>query len=150
MLRRDFLTPMDRMETLREQLNQVFEPMLRANGQLRENWMLPLELRETDTDYRVRVMMPGIDPDKINVNVTGKTLVIEGHYDREEHQEGTLLHVDEFQYGKFSRVIEFKDPIVNDAIEANYQNGVLTLTVPKEKEAQKKSVKINVNTTIQP
>jgi HSP20 family protein len=133
----------DDLDMLRKQLNRAFAPEETTIES--RAWALPIELIESADSYQLRAMLPGLHPDNVDVSATAKTITIEGELMSQERSKDSRLLHSEFSYGKFRRVIEFAVPIVNDKIDASYQNGVLTLTIPKEEAAQRKTVKVKIN-----
>jgi HSP20 family protein len=145
MLVRHF-SPFEELETMREQLNRLFldTPQTKSEERQQAYWRMPVELSETDDAYELRAMLPGLDPDRIDVKVTGRTLTIEGELLPREIAKATHVHLSEVRYGKFRRTLEFGEAIQGDNIQASYQQGILTLNIPKTDE--KKAIKIKVST----
>ncbi len=110
---------------------------------------LPLDVQEDDNAYFVYAELPGQNPDDIHVRFHDGVLTIEAE-NQYEHSENNgnggengkrvLLH--ERRYGKFSRSVRLPEAISVDAIDASYENGVLTLTLPKAEEAKPKQITV--------
>ncbi len=108
-----------------------------------ETWNPTLDIKETPEDYRIKIELPGIDTDDIEVQVGVDNLTIRGEKKSEETQEGENWHVVERSYGSFLRTIDFPSQVRPDGVTAESKDGVLTLTVPKASDAQPKKVTIN-------
>ena len=105
---------------------------------------LALDMYETDDDIVVKVAVPGIKPEDIEITLTGDTLTIKGEAKREENIEEWNYIRQERSYGRFSRSITLPGKLVADNTKAEFEHGVLTLTVPKIAEVKPRSIKVKV------
>ena len=105
---------------------------------------LALDMYETDDDLVVKAMVPGVNPEDIQITVTGDTLTIKGETRKEEELEGRNYIRQERSYGAFSRSIALPGNVNADKTEAEFEDGILTLTVPKVEEAKRKSIQVKV------
>jgi HSP20 family protein len=103
-----------------------------------------VDVRETDTEVRVDVELPGLTEKDFEVNVERGVLTIRGekHAERESKEHG--YQWSERSYGTFRRTIRLPDEIQTDAANATYKNGVLSVVLPKTAEAKRRSRKIEV------
>jgi HSP20 family protein len=93
-------------------------------------------------DVIVKASVPGIKPDDIDVTLTGDTLTIKGEFKSEQKsEEGSYLR-QERRYGAFERSLTLPTLIVADKAKAEFENGVLTLTLPKSEAAKPKAIKV--------
>lgn len=90
-----------------------------------------LDLMQTPDEVVVRMMIPGVKPEDIEISVTGDVLSIRGEVKFEQAKETARYHVRELRHGSFARSIALPAPVVADKAEARFQDGVLTLTLPK-------------------
>jgi len=104
---------------------------------------LALDVSETEVEYLVKASLPGIDPDDLDISITNNMLTIRGEKKAEEEREAEQYHIRERRYGRFARTISLPSAIDEDAIEANYENGVLTLHMPKSEEAKPRRIEIH-------
>lgn len=104
-----------------------------------------IDLEETDQAYHIRADLPGMEKDQINITVQDRYLTLQGIRKKfqktEDAQKGYFAQ--ERSYGSFSRSIVLPGPVDETAIKADYQNGVLTITLPKLAQA-KTSQKIKI------
>jgi HSP20 family protein len=103
---------------------------------------LAVDMYETDEAVVVKSAIPGIDPDDLNISITGDTLTIKGETKAEEKIEEENYICRERCYGAFSRSMTVPVPIVADEAEADFENGILTLTLPKAEEVKPKAIEI--------
>ncbi len=92
----------------------------------------------------VNVEIPGVDPEEIDVSLSGDTLLIRGEKKQETEEKGEDYHLLERNYGTFIRSIDLPAEVQSDKINASYKNGVLTIVLPKSERTQKKESKIKV------
>jgi HSP20 family protein len=113
---------------------------------------LSLDVHEDDKAYHVTTEMPGVKPENINVRMHDGVLFIEGEIKQEDNQkDGAKALLQERRYGKFSRYIRLPQQVDEGKVEANFDNGVLNLMLPKAEQAQPRTiqVKVNQNNTVQ-
>jgi HSP20 family protein len=113
-------------------------------------WMgtagVPVDVAETDDAYVVTASLPGWKPEEVNVAVQEGTVTLSGEHEEEpEAEQGKTYHLRERRMASFRRTISFGVPIDADKAEASYENGVLTLTLPKAESAKPKVIKIGEN-----
>lgn len=101
-----------------------------------------VDLVETDGALEARVDVPGIDPEDIDVRLSGNLLTVSGERKEEEEQTGKTYHRIERRTGRFSRCVSLPCAVQEDEVAADCRDGVLTITLPKADEA--KSHKIEV------
>ncbi|MDH4184737.1 MAG: Hsp20/alpha crystallin family protein [Nitrospinota bacterium] len=107
----------------------------------RENWIPPMDVSETDKEYKVRLEAPGMKKEEIKVELENGVLTISGEKTvKEEHKDEKLYRV-ERRYGGFTRSLRFTD-IDPDKVSASYENGVLEVTVTKTEQAKPKKIDI--------
>jgi HSP20 family protein len=97
---------------------------------------LALDIREDDTSYIVTAALPGVESQNINVRLDNDLLTIEGEIPEHEiEREGQQSVVQERISGHFSRSVRLPKPVNREAGDASFENGVLTLTLPKSPQA---------------
>jgi len=156
--RRDTLTmalirwqPFQEMETLRRQMDQIFDEMVGVNSTAQMAWKPAVELQDTEDNVILRAEIPGVEGKDLDVRVTREAVAISGEHRHEKKTEERGNFRTEFRYGKFQRVIPLPVAVQNDQVQAEFKNGILTLTLPKVTEARRKVVKVNLaNTTATP
>jgi HSP20 family protein len=135
--------PWREIETLSRQLDRVFDDFAStATGQAA--WSPPVELRDAGEHFVLRVQLPGIDANDVDIQATKQAVVISGEF-RNEHKAEEQGYVrSEFRYGTFRRIIPLPVGIQNEQVYADYKDGVLSLTLPKVAKARNTVVKINL------
>ncbi len=123
-----------RLTNLPDELDQLFE--------VQRAWAPALDVAEDKDNYRVRVELPGLKREEIEVALNDGALTISGERKVEAPAEGTVIHRQERYYGKFSRVLTLPSAVAADKVTAAYRDGVLTVTVPKAEEAKPKTITV--------
>ena len=134
--------------TLQEQVNRLFGNALERSAEESNltSWAPAVDIYETEHELVVKADLPDIDPRDLDIRVENNILSIRGERKFESKvSEDKYLRV-ERAYGSFSRSFSLANTVNSEAIKADYQNGVLTLTVPKREEAKPKQIKVNVGT----
>ncbi len=101
---------------------------------------VPVELSQTDEEYTLRAMLPGMSAEEVNIELNSNVLTIEGEYKVAENREEPM--VDEFPSGRFARSFELSDAVLADKIEASMSNGILSVRIPKAEEAKPRTIKV--------
>ncbi|HKN76275.1 MAG TPA: Hsp20/alpha crystallin family protein [Candidatus Acidoferrum sp.] len=134
--------------TLQEQVNRLFGNVLERSVEESNltSWAPAVDIYETEQELVVKADLPEVDPKDLDIRVENNLLTIRGERKFEKKvNEENYLRV-ERAYGSFSRSFSLANTVNSEAIKADYQNGVLTLTVPKREEAKPKQIKVNVGT----
>jgi HSP20 family protein len=104
-----------------------------------------IDISETDDVFLVKGEIPGIDPKDLHISLAGEVLTITGEKKEEENEEGNgVTHRRERRFGSFSRKFTLPCEVDKDAIEATFENGVLSLSLPKTETAKEKAIRIEV------
>jgi HSP20 family protein len=101
-----------------------------------------MDVIENDSEIVIRVDLPGMPADALDVQVEGDLLTISGEVKNEAEQEGERYHYRERSYGAFKRSLRLGEQVDSQHIEATFENGVLHLRLPKLPEAQPKQIKV--------
>lgn len=136
--------PFREIETLRHQFDQLFDELTVGNRESEMAWMPSIELQDKDNNLILRAQIPGIEAEDLDVHVTRDAVSIAGEHRHEKKAEERGYFRSEFRYGKFQRTIPLPVHIQNDRVQAEFKNGILTLTLPKVEEAQRRVVKLNL------
>jgi HSP20 family protein len=140
--------PLRGASTLQEQINRVFGDVVGRTGEESNltPWAPAVDIYETEHELVVKADLPDMDPQELDIRVENNILTIRGDRKFENKvNEENYLRV-ERAYGSFSRSFSLANSVKSDSIKADYQNGVLTLSIPKREEAKPKQIKVNVGT----
>ena len=112
-------------------------------------WRPAVEIKQTDNEYKVKVQLPGVKKEDIDIELDNDFMTItaeieEEKEEKEQKEKNARYHTCEFRYGKYKRTISFDQPIKIDDTVADYKNGVLVITLPKQKILETKTKKIEI------
>jgi len=140
--------PVREMSTFRNEFDRMFEDALgltnsngTANG--RSFWSLALDVTENEDAILVKANMPGVSAEEVDITYADNKLTIKGELAADEAEDGDTYHTRERRYGSFSRTLRLPRNVNGEAIAASFENGVLTITVPKAEELKPRRIAVN-------
>lgn len=100
-------------------------------------WRPAIEVKQCKDNYKIKVQLPGIKLEDIDVELDNDFMTItaevqEEKEEKDEAEKNARYHTSEFRYGKYQRTISFDQPVKTDEAVAKYKDGVLKITVPKQ------------------
>ncbi|MCC7352921.1 MAG: Hsp20/alpha crystallin family protein [Anaerolineae bacterium] len=138
--------PFRDMITLRDAMDRLFEDsFFRPRALWRETngdrtMRLSLDVYMTPEEVIIHASVPGLKPEDVQITLEGDTLTIKGEVKAPVENVDYILQ--ERPFGHFSRTLTFNIPIQSDKAEASFENGVLTLIVPKAEAVKPKTIKV--------
>ena len=142
--RTGWAAPLDALLDVHRELDRVIEGQNGAAG-----WRpLATDVIENNDDVRVMMEIAGIDPGEIDITIDNNVLRISGEKRsmRSENESGAW-RLTERRYGRFERSFVLPRDVRPDAVEATYENGVLTVLLPKREEAKPRRVEVRATST---
>jgi len=137
-----------RLTNLREEIDRLFEaPLaeLARTSQLWSGWNPALDVFEDKENVTVRVELPGLKREDIQVSLHDNTLSVSGERKSERKHEDAEVYRAERFFGRFQRSVSLPTPVASDKVKAQYKDGILTITLPKTEEAKPKQISVNVS-----
>jgi HSP20 family protein len=141
--------PFGEMTSLRQAMDRLLEDSFvstpSARGGMTGMGMVPLDVKETDDAVEVKASLPGVKPDDIDVSVRRNMLTISGEVRGDEEEDGSAkgrYYHRERWYGTFSRQVTLPSDVDANACEANFEDGVLTVRLPKTEQARPRRISI--------
>ena len=138
--------PFSDLVSLRDAMDRLFEEsFVRPSSRLLAPWgleSLAVDVVETKDEVVVVTSVPGVKPEDIDISVAGDTLTIKGETKMEEEIRRENLIRQERLYGAFARSVTLPAGLNADEAEAVFENGVLTLHIPKRKEVKPRTIKV--------
>ena len=139
--------PLRDLVTIRDAMDKAFEETFlppKAFG-TEDAWAMPVDLFETPEHFTLKTMLPGIPAEKVDIEATTAQVTIKGeHKEDAKVTEGARVR-EELRYGKYERTVVLPAEIDPDKVEAVYENGLLTLMLPKAEVVKPKTVKIKTS-----
>jgi HSP20 family protein len=133
--------PVRDMITLREALDQAFNERWARDYHQAQVWQLPIDAFTSEDAIVIKANVPGLKPEDLQITLEGDTLTIRGELKNGAETRNYLLR--ERANGKFERVLTINTPLDANKVEANFEEGVLTLTLPKAETVKPKQIKVN-------
>jgi len=120
------------------------ERTLDALGLRQGRFAPPVDLSETTEEVTIRVDLPGVDPNSVDVALSGNMLTLRGTRPVTEMATGETLHLQERSTGEFERTIPLPSPVDPSQVTAHAHNGVLLIRLPKKESAKVHQIKVQV------
>lgn len=113
-------------------------------------WVQPsLDVYQTPKEVVIKASLPGIKPEDVEVEITGDTLTIKAETKGEEKVEEEDYLCRECHYGSYFRAITLPQALKTEKAEASFDDGVLTLTIPRKREAKSKTIEVKAKKSIE-
>lgn len=136
--------PFSEMNELQREMNNLFDSLAPRYSEMPSGFIPAAEMEETAEAIHLKLEVPGMNAKDIDLQVTADAISISGERKSEVKTEEKGMTKSEFRYGSFSRVIPLPVRIQNTNVTAEYQDGILNLTLPKAEEEKNKVVKVNI------
>ena len=137
--------------SLKQAMDRLFEESFirpsRALSLFGEAGAVPIDMYQTDSDVVVKATLPGVKPDEVDIHITGDTLSIRGESKEEKEIKREDYIYQEHRYGAFARSITLPSGLQADKAEAAFEDGILTLTIPKSEAVKPKTIKVKAKGT---
>lgn len=130
------------------QFSQVMDRLFGSEATQRMNqptaFMLPIDVFEQGDWLYVRAALPGVDPDQIEITVEGSVMTIKGEQTENEEFRDAKVYRREYRFGSFTRSIRLPEDFDGAKVEAEFENGMVMIRVPRREEAKPSVVKVQV------
>ena len=137
--------PFHEMDALQRDMNRMFEALAsNEQGSMRQSFLPLAEMEQTEDAIHLKVEVPGMNLDDLDVQVTKEAVMITGDRKTNFKSKQNGMTRSEFRYGKFSRTIPLPMPIDNNRVQGDYQDGILTLELPKLQKEEAKVTRVNL------
>jgi HSP20 family protein len=136
-------TPEATLAGLTAEMDRLLKDVAPSTGAWNGYGLSPAaDIAETDAAFLVTLDLPGLDPKAIELRVENDTLSIQAERKQPETAEGTTVHRSERAYGTFFRSFTLPRSVDGSRVEARYEQGVLTVTLPKRDEAKPRTIAV--------
>jgi len=135
--------PMREMITLREAMDRLFNDAFTPSLGNAGGWQAPaVDLYQTDDEVVVKASLPGMKSDDVQISITGDMLTLKGEFKQEDEKKEKAYHLREQRYGAFERTFALPTEVTADKARAEFENGILTITLPKAEEVKPKMITV--------
>ena len=105
----------------------------------------PIEVAESEQDIAVKVLVPGVEKDQIQITVDEDVLTVRGEVRKEREEKKKNYYRQEIRYGAFQRAVRLPAEVEGGKATADLKNGTLTITLPKSKQPKAQQIKVAVS-----
>ena len=134
--------PFRELATLQTEMSRLMNGLLEGNGRPAQSWVPPVDVWETDNEIVYAFDLPGIPEDKISVELHDDTLTVTGEREHKDERSEDGFYRYERRFGSFSRTLGVPQGVSDDAIKADYKNGVLEIRVAKPEVTKPRRIQI--------
>jgi HSP20 family protein len=145
--RTELWDPFTGLADIQEEMNRLFDTSLQrtARGDFEGAFLPAIDVVEEKDNYLVKVELPGLTKEDVNVSLQDNYLAIRGEKKHEAETKEANFYRRERAYGAFSRTIELPTRVDAGKIDAQFKDGVLSVKLPKTEEAKPKQIEVKVN-----
>ena len=138
--------PMSDLRRMDDMMNRLWRGHSGSSGAeaAPEEWAVPIDVRQDGDSITVDASMPGIDAENISATVDDGVLTIKGETCTETEQKDERYYLRERRAGAFHRSVRLPETVDTDKAESTYQNGVLSISFPKQESKKARSLPITV------
>lgn len=144
-----FESSLEPWSDLRREIDRLFDSAVWGMGTTNgvqgiQSWAPPMDVHDEDDSLRFTFEIPGVNPDDVDVTVENGVLTVSGEkkFERKSGDEKKGPYSVERRYGRFERSITLPQSVDTEQVSARYENGVLTLELPKSAESRKRKIQI--------
>ncbi|HEY5137801.1 MAG TPA: Hsp20/alpha crystallin family protein [Methylococcales bacterium] len=135
--------PVREMMTLREAMDRLFDDAFTRPFSTSGDSVIPaIDLYQNADEVVVKAALPGLEAKDVQISVTADTLTLRGEIKHENEQKEVTYHIREHRYGMFERSVMLPTDVQTDKAKADFENGILTITLPKAEAVKPKTITI--------
>jgi len=135
--------PMRDMMTLREAMDHLFDEAFTRPFSMSGGLQLPtVDMYQTDEEVVIRAALPGMKAEDVQISVTGDVVTVKGEMKEKTDTKEKSYHIREQRYGSFERVLSLPTAVVSDKAKAEFEDGVLVISLPKAEEVKPKTITV--------
>jgi len=141
---REFSTMQDRVNRMNRLFRESYSPEVQDDALTATSFAPPVDIYEDEHNITLKLEVPGIDEKDIDVRIENTTLTVHGERKIEKEEKEENFRRVERHYGSFTRSFTLPSSVDQAQISANYERGVLRISLAKKAEAKPKQIKVNV------
>jgi len=146
---RDLVSWPSELFSVQREINRLFDDYFRGGSQADTSmsaslWTPAVDIAEKDSEYLVKVELPGVNKEDVKITLESNILTIRGEKKQEHEEKGKSFHRVERSYGSFQRSFTLPTTVKSDKIDAVYKDGVLHISLPKAEESRPKQIEVKV------
>jgi HSP20 family protein len=135
------------LQRLNRILDEAFSglPFPEQGNVITSTWFAPTDVSEDQNTLRISMELPGVDPNDVRLSLENNILTIRGEKKQQNEENNERVHRFERTYGMFERTFALPNTVDPEKIEAGFENGVLTVSIPKAERAKPREIRVNAS-----
>lgn len=135
--------PAREMVSLREAMDRLFDDAFTRPFGLVAGLQTPaIDIYQTGEEVVVSATLPGLKAEDVQISITGDLLNIKGESREKTEKKEKAYHLREQRYGSFERILSLPAPVLADKAKAEFEDGILTITLPKAEESRRRTIAV--------
>jgi HSP20 family protein len=135
--------PVREMMTLREAMDRLFDDAFTRPLSMSAGSVVPaIDLFQNEEEVVVKASLPGLKSEDVHISVTADVLTLSGEFKQDNDKKEATYHIREHRYGAFERSVMLPTEVQTDKARADFENGILTITLPKAETVKPKTINI--------
>ena len=138
--------PMREMVTLRDAMDRLLDDAFTRPWGLTNGWhssgIPAVDMYQTDNEVVIKAAVPGVKAEDVQISVTGDMLTIKGETKEKSEVNEKAYHIREQRWGAFERSVSLPTAVVSEKAKAEFEDGVLTVTLPKAENVKPKTITV--------
>ncbi len=134
--------PMREMMTLREAMDRLFDDAFTRPVNVNGLGAPAIDLYQTNNDVVIKAALPGLKADDVQISITGDMLTLKGEFKQDNEVKEATYHIKEQRFGSFERSVMLPTEVQSDKAKADFENGVLTVTLPKAEQVKPRTITV--------
>jgi len=131
---------------LRVAMDRLFDDAFTRSLSMRGGSVVSsIDLYQTDDEVVVKASLPGLKSDDVPISITSDVLTLSGEFKQEDEKKDATYHIREHRYGSFERSVMLPTDVETDQARADFENGILTISLPKAETVKPKTINIKAN-----
>jgi HSP20 family protein len=141
----DGMTSLRRLNTILDEAFNAWPFQAQENGSLTSAWLPPCDVFEDKDAVKIVAEVPGVKAEDVKISLENNLLTLRGEKKQQAEEQSERVHRYERSYGVFERTFALPTTVDPDKIDAQYANGVLTITIPKSERARPREIPVKVS-----
>jgi HSP20 family protein len=133
------------LQRLNRMLDEAFSnfPFQEQGNVITSTWFAPTDVSEDENSLQISMELPGVQPDDVRLSLENNILTIRGEKRQRSEESNERVHRFERTYGVFERTFALPNTVDADKIDAQFENGVLLVRIPKAEKARPREIRVN-------
>ncbi len=136
--------PFRDLRNMEETMNRLWRGFGTTAPETAENWNIAIDVVQKPEEIVVNASLPGVKPEDIDLTIEDNVLTLKAERQAEHKEEDSRYLIQERSYGSYYRALRLPDTVDLNKVKSHYENGVLSISLPKAEEKKPKQIKVNV------